>query len=128
MSKWPDQLNIDSHALRDRLSEDRGDRVALRLDDRDVTYSEVDRVASSFASLLRHGADAHGLEGLGKDLHANAFVAGNSDDEMVAFLQVGRTPDDPANDTGVLMPPRGGNPALTDDDLLDVVAYLRTLE
>ncbi len=75
-----------------------------------------------------HGADAHGLEGLGKDLHANGFVAGNSDDQMVAFLQVGRAPDDPANDTGVLMPPRGGNLALTDDDLLDVVAFLRTLE
>jgi len=75
-----------------------------------------------------HGTDAHGIEGLGKDLHANAFVIGNSDGEMIAFLQVGRGPDDPANDTGVLMPPRGGNPSLTDEDLQDVVAYLRTLE
>ncbi|MGH3668313.1 MAG: AMP-binding protein, partial [Acidimicrobiia bacterium] len=34
------------------MAEGRGDRVALRLDDRDVTYAEVNRAASGFASLL----------------------------------------------------------------------------
>lgn len=29
--------------------------------------------------------------------------------------------------TGVVMPPLGGNPALTDADLIDVIAYVRTL-
>jgi benzoate-CoA ligase family protein len=53
MSNWPDQLNIDDHFLRARLAEGLGDRVALRLDDRDVTYAEVDRAASGFAALLR---------------------------------------------------------------------------
>jgi mono/diheme cytochrome c family protein len=28
----------------------------------------------------------------------------------------------------VAMPPKGGNPALSEEDLADVVAYLRTLE
>ena len=51
--RWPDRLNIDDHLLRQRLAEGHGDRVALRLDDRDVTYAEVDRAASGFASLLR---------------------------------------------------------------------------
>jgi benzoate-CoA ligase family protein len=49
---WPERLNIDDHLLRQRLEEGRGDRVALRLDDRDVTYIEVDRVTSGLASLL----------------------------------------------------------------------------
>jgi len=53
-SRWPDRLNIDDHLLRHRLKEGNGDRVALRLDDRDVTYAEVDRAASGFASLLRN--------------------------------------------------------------------------
>ena len=35
---------------------------------------------------------------------------------------------DPANTTGVAMPPKGGNPALKEADLADIVAYLRTLE
>lgn len=50
--RWPDRLNIDDHLLRQRLTEGNGNRVALRLDDRDVTYVEVDRAASGFASLL----------------------------------------------------------------------------
>jgi disulfide bond formation protein DsbB len=75
-----------------------------------------------------HGADAEGIEGLGKDLHANAFVAENSDGEMVAFLKVGRPASDPANTTGVDMPPKGGNPSLSDEDLQNIVAYLRTLQ
>ena len=46
---------------------------------------------------------------------------------MVTFLQVGRASDDPLNTTGIAMLPRGGNPSLTDDDLKDLVAYMRTL-
>jgi benzoate-CoA ligase family protein len=49
---WPDRLNIDRHLLRQRLDEGLGDRVALRLDDRSVTYAEVDRAASGMAHLL----------------------------------------------------------------------------
>jgi len=75
-----------------------------------------------------HGADATGIEGLGKDLHNNTFVNGLSDAELVDFLEEGRGADHPDNETGVAMPPKGGNPSLDEDDLQDVVAYLRTLE
>ena len=74
-----------------------------------------------------HGTDATGIEGLGKSLIANEFVGGLDDAGMLDFLKVGRPTSDPLNTTGVDMPPKGGNPALTDDDLLDVIAYLRTL-
>jgi disulfide bond formation protein DsbB len=46
----------------------------------------------------------------------------------VAFIKVGRGVDDPANTTGVAMLPKGGNPGLSDQDLYDIVAYLRTLQ
>ena len=75
-----------------------------------------------------HGPDAMGIEGLGKTLIANAWVQDHSDDELVDFLAIGRPAGDPLNTTGVDMPPKGGNPALNDDDLLDVVAFLRTLQ
>ncbi len=75
-----------------------------------------------------HGPDAMGIEGLGKSLHDNAFVQGLTDAEMVAFIQVGRPASDPLNTTGVDMPPRGGNPSLSDQDLYDVVAFVRTLQ
>lgn len=75
-----------------------------------------------------HGPDAKGIAGLGKDLTTSQFAKGLSDADLVAFIKTGRTTSDPANTTGVDMPPKGGNPALTDQDLSDVVAYLRTLE
>ncbi len=39
----------------------------------------------------------------------------------------GRTPGDPDNESGMPMPPRGGDPRLTDDDLAAIVVFLRTL-
>ncbi len=75
-----------------------------------------------------HGPDAHGIEGLGKDLHSNEFLAAMTDEEALAFLKVGRPAGDPLNTTGVDMPPKGGNPALDDEDLLNVVAYVRSLK
>jgi disulfide bond formation protein DsbB len=75
-----------------------------------------------------HGPDAKGLPNLGKDLTASEFAIGLSDAELVEFIKTGRPIGDPLNTTGVDMPPKGGNPALTDQDLADIVAFLRTLE
>ena len=74
-----------------------------------------------------HGPEAKGVQGLGKDLTTSTFVAEKSDAEMVDFLKVGRDPSDPLNTTGVAMPPKGGNPALSDQDMLDIVAFVRTI-
>jgi disulfide bond formation protein DsbB len=75
-----------------------------------------------------HGLNAQGIKGMGKDLTTSEFVADKNDDDLVAFIKVGRSTDDPANTTGVAMLPKGGNPALTDSDLYDIVAYIRTLQ
>jgi len=75
-----------------------------------------------------HGPAAEGVEGLGKDMTTSEFIAGQSDDELVAFIKVGRGPADPLNTTGVGMPSKGGNPALSDEDLYDIVAHIRSLQ
>jgi disulfide bond formation protein DsbB len=75
-----------------------------------------------------HGADGKGLPGLGKDLVHSEFVKKLDDDALLAFIKRGRDPSDPLNTTKILMPPKGGNPALSDDDLLDVIAYVRSLQ
>jgi mono/diheme cytochrome c family protein len=74
-----------------------------------------------------HGFDAKGISGLGKTLIDSAFVDGLEDDELVTFIQVGRTVTDPLNTTGVAMPANGNNPSLTDADLNAVVDYIRSL-
>ena len=75
-----------------------------------------------------HGPTGEGVPNLGKDMTASEFIAGKTDEELVEFIKVGRAPDDPLNTTGVAMLPKGGNPALSDDDLYDIVAYIRTLQ
>jgi disulfide bond formation protein DsbB len=74
-----------------------------------------------------HGPDAKGITGLGKDLTTSTWVAEQTDEQLIAFIKTGRPSGDPLNTTGVDMPPKGGNPAFTDDDLTDIVAYLRSI-
>ena len=74
-----------------------------------------------------HGPEGKGLPGLGKDLTTSAFVKSQSDSDLVAFIKKGRPASDPANTTKVDMPPKGGNPALTDAQLADIVAFIRTI-
>ena len=50
-----------------------------------------------------------------------------SDEQLLAFIKTGRPTSDPANTTGVDMPPKGGNPALTDAQIVDIIAFIRTL-
>ncbi|MEZ4710428.1 MAG: cytochrome c [Caldilineaceae bacterium] len=77
-----------------------------------------------------HGPDAKGIQGLGKSLHPSdsEFVSTKTDAELVEYIKVGRRVDDPLNTTGVDMPPKGGNPAMSEQEMYNVVAYLRTLE
>ena len=75
-----------------------------------------------------HGMNGEGINRLGKALVGNEFVALNSDGALVEFLIEGRAATHPDNTQGVDMPPRGGNPNLTDEDLAAIVAYTRTLK
>jgi len=59
VSGWPENLNVDNWVLRDHLRVT-SDRVALRLDDRNVTYAELDGLASGVAAALR---DVHVKQG-----------------------------------------------------------------
>lgn len=75
-----------------------------------------------------HGPGGQGVEGLGKPFTTSEFVASQSDQELLEFIKQGRPIDHPDNTTGVDMPAKGGNPALTDDQIMDIVAYIRTLQ
>ncbi len=74
-----------------------------------------------------HGKDANGLPKLGKGLRNNEFTKSQSDAELVDFMKTGRPATHELNTTGVDMPPKGGDPTIKDEDLKNVVAFLRTL-
>lgn len=71
-----------------------------------------------------HGIDAKGMPNLGKDLTVSEFFRDSSDEELLAFVKVGR----PATETTVAMPPKGGFESLTDEDILNTIKYIRTLQ
>jgi len=74
-----------------------------------------------------HGMDAKGLPNLGKDLTISEFVQSNSDADLLAMVKTGRPSSHELNTTGIDMPPKGGNPALSDDDISAIIAYLRSI-
>ena len=75
-----------------------------------------------------HGPEGEGIEGLGKPFQTSEFIRTHSDEELLTFIKEGRPISDPENTTGVDMPPKGGNPALTDAQIMDIIAYIRTLQ
>lgn len=95
-----------------------------------VTYNA--RVVAEGSSLFQsscsacHGQAAQGVPGLGKNLVDSAFVHGMDDEALLEFIIVGRMPWDEGNTTGIAMPSKGGNSALTDDNLRSIIAYIRS--
>ena len=74
-----------------------------------------------------HGPGGVGVEGLGKPFTTSEFLLTVTDQELLEFVKTGRPVGHPDNTTGVDMPPKGGNPAMTDEQLTDIIAYIRTL-
>ena len=99
----------------------------------DETASNVDvELATQGESLFIlcaacHGPDARGVPGLGKDLVDSEFVISLTDEELADFIITGRPIWDPENTTGLDMPAKGGNPAMSNDDIDAIVAYIRLL-
>ncbi len=80
-------------------------------------------------------ASCHGLNDgnvqvnlIGKPLVNNTFIQEHDDVAIVEMIINGRGVDDPMNTSGITMPAKGGNPNLTEEDIHNIVAYLRTLE
>lgn len=101
-----------------------GDAKAAQVAKGDATKGQETFMSTCAAC---HGPDAKGVKGLGKDMTISKFIASKSDDELLAFVKTGRPINDPLNTTGVLMPPKGGNPAMTDEEILNVIAFIRTV-
>jgi cytochrome c oxidase subunit 3 len=74
-----------------------------------------------------HGPDGTGMVNQGADLHDGGFVASKTDKELLTFLKLGRQSWDADSKMKLQMPPKGGNPTLTEEHLKDVIAYLRVL-
>jgi mono/diheme cytochrome c family protein len=70
-----------------------------------------------------HGSKGEGIPGMSRDMTQSQLIASKTDQELVEFTKLGGVPGEPP-----VMLPKGGAPSLTDQNLVDVVAYLRTLQ
>ena len=75
-----------------------------------------------------HGFTGQGMPHQGAALRTSPFVASQTDGELVEFVKAGRTPEDPKSTMKLLMPPKGGVPGMTDQQLQQVVAFLRRMQ
>lgn len=90
----------------------------------------ADRGKQHFATVCAtcHGQGGEGVQGLGKSLQESEWLKAHSDEDFAKLILEGRAADHPENTTRVAMPPKGGSPGLTEDDIRDIVAYTRTLQ
>jgi mono/diheme cytochrome c family protein len=75
-----------------------------------------------------HGTNGEGVALQGVPLKTSKFVANNDDHQLLTFMTRGRGIGDPDSLMNRVMPARGGNPLLSDAELYDIIAYLRTLQ
>ncbi len=91
-------------------------------------------VAANGAPIFRrvcascHGMKGKGMPNLGKDMTNSAFIKDSTDEALLTFIKVGRMPGDPLSSGMAAMPPKGGDPTLTDKQLMDIIAFMRTIQ
>ena len=105
-----------------------GDNAAANSNNEDAAPAVAGEQAFIGTCSSCHGPDALGLPGLGKDLTTSTFFEGMDEEMFMEFIKVGRSTSDPANTTGVDMPPKGGNPALSDEDIVNIRAFIFSLK
>ena len=94
-----------------------------------VTHGDAEHGKMLWNATCRscHGATGEGVPGRGTVLNTSAYVHSHSDQEIVAFVNKGRPASSSESVLHLDMPAKGGNPMLKDQDIFDVVVYLRTL-
>ena len=78
--------------------------------------------------IVCHGPTGGGVPNLGASLRSSGFIERSTDDQLIAFISKGRLPGENGSVLGLTMPPKGGNLALDEAAIRDVVAFIRTLQ
>ena len=126
--KWSRYIAI-AVSLAAWISSACGGGGAAEIEIKPVPAGDAERGRNVFMATCRecHGTDAKGIPGAGDDLTVSSFIPSKSDAELVAFVKMGRQMNDPMNKTGIVMPPYGSNPRLTDQEIVDALTFIRTL-
>jgi disulfide bond formation protein DsbB len=119
------KTDLDEEIISKKLSDQPSSQTTHKSTEDRLVDGEVDFMGYCSSC---HGMDAKGIDGLGKDLSEGTFIKDNSNEELLKFIIKGRSSGDKENTTGIDMPPKGGNPALTDENILSIIAYLKSIQ
>lgn len=86
----------------------------------------LDLYAQACASC--HGQQGEGIAGLGTSLVNSDFIKQNNDSTILTMIREGRGLNDPQNHSGLVMPPSGGRPDLTDEQMLSIIQKMRDFQ
>ncbi len=81
----------------------------------------------ALSCLTCHGPTGDGLNNLAPSLRMSEFVRTADEKAILRVIQFGRSVTDPANTTGKVMPARGGNPFLTDEQAAHLAAFVKSI-
>lgn len=73
-----------------------------------------------------HGPAGEGVASI-RPITNSVLLRTGTDAELIQLVRVGRAVNDPHNVSGLAMPAGGGVSGMTDEDILAVIAYMRTL-
>lgn len=86
------------------------------------------RKVFSTVCLTCHGPTGRGMPNLAPSLVGSAFVASADNAAIARVIRLGRALGEPNNKSGKVMPARGGNPFLTDQQISHLVAFVRSIQ
>ncbi|MEX1027610.1 MAG: cytochrome c [Candidatus Paceibacterota bacterium] len=75
-----------------------------------------------------HGPTGQGIPNLAPSLVGSEFIASVDDAAVADVIRRGRAVGDPNNKSGKVMPARGGNPFLAEDQIAHLTAYVRSIQ
>ena len=75
-----------------------------------------------------HGPAGGGVQGLSEDMAESEWITRATNEELFELIKTGRISDNQSGGQRAVMPPKGGLPSLTDTNLADLVAYIRSLQ
>ena len=90
--------------------------------------TEEGRKIFSTTCITCHGPTGSGMPNLAPSLRGSPFIASADDAGIANVIRLGRPLGDPNNKSGKVMPARGGNPFLGDDQVVHLVAFIRAIQ
>jgi len=96
----------------------------ITLVETNVQKSGIELYSENCASC--HGSSLEGVEGLGNSLVDSTFIRDSSHEMLFSLVEKGRPANDPQNQSGMAMPPRGGQPDLTPAQITELVNFLQS--